>query len=395
MDVSSLPVIDLSCPDRPQLVESIRDACTRAGFFYVRNHGVSAEATRGAFRASRAFFERCPKEEKQRLAATKHPLWRGFLGEEEKADTCGDQDETADAAPDQGSEAKASSAGNAAADQEEPATKRPRTSVAEAIAAERERRAAPRKGEVKESFVIGAGEPGLSTAKSPMHGANNWPSCSSDDFDGERDFRGPLLEYWSSMLELSRRLSALLALSLNLPERYFLDAMRDPCAQMVLLRYPRNLANPAASEDTTSVGCGAHTDCGFLTILAQEEDAPASAKGLQVLSTASGWVAAPPVPGAFIVNLGDMLQFWTKGKYKSTRHRVIMDAAAGAEAGADAGKARYSIPFFCNCDYEAPLENLERLAEEKDAGNKEKGAGAEEITTAGVYIMEKLGLMRS
>jgi len=73
-----------------------------------------------------------------------------------------------------------------------------------------------------------------------------------------------------------------------------------------------------------------HTDYGAITILANDQ-----VDGLQILHE-NQWKSVPPVEGAFVVNLGDMLQKWTNGLYKSTMHRVVMDGE----------EDRYSIPFF-------------------------------------------------
>ena len=75
------------------------------------------------------------------------------------------------------------------------------------------------------------------------------------------------------------------------------------------------------------MGCGAHTDCGFLTLLAQEPHTTGMLEvqrgaldaGVMSCSGASGvaedeWVAAPPLQGHVLVNLGDMLARWTNGR---------------------------------------------------------------------------------
>ena len=108
---------------------------------------------------------------------------------------------------------------------------------------------------------------------------------------------------------------------------------------MVLLRYP---PPPAGSRQT---GCGAHTDCGFLTLLQQDLD------GLEIKDKQGNWVEAPRlerqgVDGVILVNLGDMAARWSNGLYKSTWHRVNNKT----------GRLRHSIPFFCNTNFDALVD---------------------------------------
>ena len=84
----------------------------------------------------------------------------------------------------------------------------------------------------------------------------------------------------------------------------------DPLMLFRIFRYPPQ------PEPDDGWGVAEHTDYGLLTILLQDD-----AGGLEV-RTADGWVAAPPVPGSFVCNLGDMLERMTGGRYRSTPHRV-------------------------------------------------------------------------
>ncbi|MEO1087630.1 MAG: 2OG-Fe(II) oxygenase family protein, partial [Acidobacteriota bacterium] len=89
-----------------------------------------------------------------------------------------------------------------------------------------------------------------------------------------------------------------------------------------------------------SWGVGEHTDYGVLTMLKQDD-----VGGLEVLSEGR-WIEAPPVPGSFVCNLGDMLERMTGGIYRSTPHRVRNTS----------GRGRLSFPFFFDPDWTARVE---------------------------------------
>jgi isopenicillin N synthase-like dioxygenase len=109
--------------------------------------------------------------------------------------------------------------------------------------------------------------------------------------------------------------------------------------------------------------------------------------GLEVKHTALGWVRAPPIESALLVNLGDLAARWTEDQYQSTWHRVHNGSH----------QDRYSVPFFCNCDFDSPVhgirdDTLAAAAAAAAAGTAPTPKYAP--ITAGAYIMEKLGLMR-
>jgi isopenicillin N synthase-like dioxygenase len=101
-----------------------------------------------------------------------------------------------------------------------------------------------------------------------------------------------------------------IALSLGLEESYFADRYTsEPLTLFRIFNYPPDLSLPDGEDKW---GVGEHTDYGVLTILKQDDSG-----GLQVKSK-SGWIAAPPIPGSFVCNIGDMLDRMTVRLYRST-----------------------------------------------------------------------------
>ncbi|MEG5263999.1 2OG-Fe(II) oxygenase family protein [Pseudomonas sp. JDS28PS106] len=150
-------------------------------------------------------------------------------------------------------------------------------------------------------------------------------------------FREVFEQYHDEMMRLSRKLIGAIALSLDLPEDYFEKLQRKPITIHRLNYYPPQTGQISVGE----IGTGAHTDYGFLTILSQDSNG-----GLQVQNREGEWVSAPPVEDTFVVNIGDLVQTFTNDRYPATLHRVINTS----------GKARYSIPFFIDLDYDAVVE---------------------------------------
>lgn len=145
--------------------------------------------------------------------------------------------------------------------------------------------------------------------------------------------------YFDAVLQVGRRLHQAFALDLGVPEDFFQDKLDAPMATLRLLHYP---AEFAADAPAGRPGAGTHTDYGNVTLLATDGVA-----GLQVLRRGGGWIDVPPLPGAFVCNIGDCLMRWSNDVYLSTPHRVLPPA-----------RERYSIALFLDPNPEALVQAL-------------------------------------
>ena len=182
----------------------------------------------------------------------------------------------------------------------------------------------------QEGFWIGHERP-LSAAL-PLEGPNQWPEAVPD-------LKPTMLAYFSAVEELSQVLQRGFALALGLAPDFFQLLFRVPNSRLKLNHYPPQDA-PEADND---IGVVPHSDSGGFTILWQDDNG-----GLEVQSKSGEWVGAPPIDDTFVVNLGNIMQIWTNGRFSSTPHRVINRA----------GRDRYSIPLFVNPDSSARIAPL-------------------------------------
>jgi len=167
-------------------------------------------------------------------------------------------------------------------------------------------------------------------AGNPLLGPNPWPPIVG--------FRDQVMAYYHAVFAVGRALMRGFALALGEAPDFFDPYLKKPPSQLRLIHYP---FNPDAGN---AMGIGAHTDYECLTLL------HSTARGLEVLNSAGQWVEAPPIPGALLINIGDMLEIWTNGEFAATSHRVRPVA-----------EDRFSFPLFFSVDYHTRVAPLARF----------------------------------
>ncbi|XP_021857369.1 probable 2-oxoglutarate-dependent dioxygenase At3g50210 isoform X2 [Spinacia oleracea] len=173
----------------------------------------------------------------------------------------------------------------------------------------------------------------------PLVGPNLWPS-------NPQNFKVVMEQYIDLCAELSRNIMQGIALALggkfNELEGHIAG---DPFWVMRLIGYPVISKENGHDEHGADIGCGAHTDYGLLTLVNQDENITA----LQVRNHSGEWIWAPPIPGTFVCNIGDMLKILSNGLYESTLHQVINKSP----------KYRVCVAYFYEPNYDATIEPLD------------------------------------
>ena len=291
------PVFDLgayetaSAAGKLELGRQVDEICRTTGFLAIANHGVGADVIDGVWSSTRAFFD-LSAEEKQKARAPYPGYPYGYLG---------------------------------------PGT--------EALAKSRNVDTPP---DLKESFNGGPlSVPAGMTDKEALgfcYAETIWP-------DAPADFRAAWQGYYRAMEDLAARIMRVFATALGLPEQFF-DAYVDaPISALRALNYPEQTVAPKPGQ----LRAGAHTDYGSLTILLPE----AGSKGLEIITPDGNWTPIPPVPGAFVINIGDLMARWTNDRWISTVHRVVNPPAE--EGGMN---RRQSLAFFHQPNWFAEISCL-------------------------------------
>ncbi|ENV37393.1 hypothetical protein F959_02201 [Acinetobacter venetianus RAG-1 = CIP 110063] len=161
----------------------------------------------------------------------------------------------------------------------------------------------------------------------PLLGPTQWPN--------DPQFKEQVLAYYQHIKAIGHQLFKAFALALELEEDYFDAHLKHAPSQLRLIHYP---FNPNAEDQ---FGIGAHTDYECFTLLFP------TAEGLQVLDKQGEWIDIPVIENTMVMNIGDMMEILSNGRYLATKHRVKR-----------VKQERYSFPLFFSCDYDYIIQPI-------------------------------------
>jgi isopenicillin N synthase-like dioxygenase len=298
---SSLPVLDLSRwnagpAERSDLARQLDAAAREIGFFQIVGHGVPAAVVTAARTATSEYFD-LPLEAKLPHRPPSAEINRGYAA--------------------RGSESLAYSLGDEV-------TARP--------------------PDLFEAFNVGedrwpAGDPACAARAHDLFAPNVWP-------DEPAAFRSVVLDYFDAVKGLAWRFADVVAAALGQEDGFFADKVDHSTNLLRIIDYKTAADDPDPSE--RQVGMGAHSDYGLFTILFADP-----VPGLQVMGRHGTWHDAVPLPGAFVVNIGDLMAQWTNDRWRSTLHRVLPPARPAVGVN-----RRRSMAFFFDGNWDmvvAPL----------------------------------------
>ncbi len=196
---------------------------------------------------------------------------------------------------------------------------------------------------LQESFAVGRvdvpDDPFFFTREAGHSFAPNiWP-------DEPSAFEPLMKDYYRAMDNTYRLIMRLFAIALDLPERYFDQYIDKHGSLLRLTHYPALDSEPLPGE----VRSAEHTDGGALTIL-HIDDTPDS---LQVKLRSGEWINVNRIPGAFIINIGDMMMRWTNDRWTSNWHRVVNPPMVNGRSD-----RRLSLVYFAAVNYDTMVQCL-------------------------------------
>ena len=170
-------------------------------------------------------------------------------------------------------------------------------------------------------------------------------------------FREIWESYYSEMENFAKRIMSAFAEALDLEHHYFDDFINNPISALRALHYPATKNKIFEKQQRA----GAHTDYGSLTILLPQADT----SGLQIMKKNS-WIDVPAIKGCFVINIGDLMELWTAGRWVSTLHRVVAKPDQSA---------RKSLAYFHQPDWDSIIKPIK--------------SDSDENVVSGPYLMNK------
>ncbi len=177
-------------------------------------------------------------------------------------------------------------------------------------------------------------------AGQPLRGPNQWPVTLPE-------FQQVMERYYAEIGKVGATLLKAVAYSLGIASDFFASKYNKPLQRTQTIFYPASITD--TSDD--AFGVAPHSDYGCITLLYQDH-----VGGLQVLNKKGEWIGAPPMPGALVVNVGDLLERWSNGRFVSTKHAVRNLS----------GQERVSVATFYDPSYNALVSPLDLGIEETE-----------------------------
>ncbi|KAJ3408324.1 Structural maintenance of chromosomes protein 5 [Chytridiales sp. JEL 0842] len=318
----SLPIIDISpftaemnggTADpvaKAKVAKDLDQACRQFGFFYLKGHGISDEEMKEVRELAREFFK-LPTEDKEEISIAKNDFARGYQKLGQNI-------------------TKYAKDWHEAIDLYAPVSK---------------------------NHLL------HSLGTKCLTGKNIYPSKPPQ-------FQEKMESYVAKCRMVGTATMRAMAMALGLEETFFDKLNDDSFWVLRIIGYPPLSEGKDKGGDDVGLSCGEHTDYGCLTILNQDDTTGA----LQVLAKSGEWINADPIPGAYVINIGDMVNVWTNNIYKSTLHRVIHKK----------NTFRVSIPFFFEPNFDTVVAPLPPCV--KESG----GVSHHEPVMYGKHLLSKV-----
>ena len=230
--------------------------------------------------------------------------------------------------------------------------------------------------------------PAVAAERDRIFAPNIWPAEVPE-------LRTAGVAYFDAAVALAHRITAACAVGLGLPSDFFEAFTGHSTDTMRCNWYSRVAGSPDPLPGQQRMG--AHTDYGIVTVLYADR-----VPGLELLDKRGEWIGVVPEPGAYLVNVGDLLAQWSNDRWVSTLHRVVPPPAT-----TDGPSLRRSIAFFHDGDWDAMIQCLPTCCSEDEPPkyapvraldhllNKLVGGRAMEPAETTAHIGDRIDAVRS